>query len=152
MKSFMPVCIDVSKARIVIIGGGKVTLRKLHTIVQYAHSIHIYAKDILPEIKLLPVTCTEGFYDSASLADAILVYACTNDPDLNRRICEDGRKIGALVSSASESDDCDFLSPAIFQHKDMSVAISSNGQQIRKSIEWRNAIRAFILDDLIHRR
>ncbi|NLT33442.1 MAG: bifunctional precorrin-2 dehydrogenase/sirohydrochlorin ferrochelatase [Acidobacteria bacterium] len=152
MKSFMPVSIEVSKARIVIIGGGKVAHRKLRTIVQYANDIHVYAPEILPEIKLLPVSWTECPYSDDLLTEASLVYACTNDSDLNRRICQNGKNMGALVSSASDSGDCDFLSPAIFQHENMSVAVSSNGRQVRNSIIWRDAIRAFILEDLIHRR
>jgi siroheme synthase-like protein len=140
MRSFMPVSIEVSKARIVIIGGGKVALRKLRTIVQYAHDIHVYAIEILPEIKLLPVACTECSYSDDLLQGALLVYACTNDSDLNRRICKNGKDMGALVSSASDSNNCDFLSPAIFKHEDMSVAASSNGRQIIKSEQAADSI------------
>jgi precorrin-2 dehydrogenase/sirohydrochlorin ferrochelatase len=151
MKSFMPVCIDVSKALIVIIGGGKVALQKLRTIVQYSNNIHVFAEEILPEIKSLPIHCTECAYDDAVLQGAALVYACTNDSDLNLHICEYGRTIGALVSSASYSNNGDFLSPAIYRYEDMSVAVSSNGRHIKQSIQWRNAIKAFILDNLVCR-
>jgi precorrin-2 dehydrogenase / sirohydrochlorin ferrochelatase len=149
MKSFMPLCIDVSQARIVIIGGGKVALQKLRHITAYASNISVYAKEILPEIKAQSLNCMETAYDPAVLYGARLVYACTNDPELNRRICNDGGRAGALINVADDPENCDFVSPAIFRHEDMSVAISSNGRHVKKSMQWRNAIQKFILNNLV---
>jgi len=149
MKSFMPLCIDVSKARIVIIGGGNVALQKLRHITAYAANVVVNAKEILPDIKALPVTCIEGSYDAAALQGARLVYACTDDPALNQRIRTDARQAGALVNIADDPENCDFVSPAIFQHEDMSVAISSNGRHVKKSVHWRNLIQKYVLENLI---
>ena len=41
MSSFMPICIDVSETRIVVIGGGNVALQKLRSIVQHERVRHI---------------------------------------------------------------------------------------------------------------
>jgi precorrin-2 dehydrogenase/sirohydrochlorin ferrochelatase len=147
MKSFMPICIDVSEARIVMIGGGNVALQKLRSIIKYAGNVHVFAKNILPEIKDMPVHCAECDYDDSLLGDALLVYACTNDPELNRRVCEHGKTIGALVSGTGVEHPRDFISPAVFRHEEMTVAVSSNGQSIKESVKWRDAIRRFILDE-----
>jgi precorrin-2 dehydrogenase / sirohydrochlorin ferrochelatase len=149
MKSFMPLCVDVSYARIVIIGGGKVALQKLKYITVYAENIDLYAKEILPEIRALSLNCVEAKYDPSMLRNARLVYACTDDSELNWRICEDGRQMGALINVADDPQNCDFVSPAIFRHQDMSVAISSNGRHVKKSVQWRDAIRKYILENLI---
>ena len=149
MKSFMPVCIDVYEIRIVMIGGGTVALQKLRTLVQYAGNIHVYAKSILPEIKAMSVHCTECDYDDALISGARLVYACTDDPELNRRIGEYGKKVGALVSASGGTGPRDFISPAVFRHEDMSVAVSSNGHHIKESVQWRDAIRKFILENIV---
>jgi precorrin-2 dehydrogenase/sirohydrochlorin ferrochelatase len=151
MKSFMPLCIDVSQGRIVVIGGGIVALQKLRTIITYARNVFVYAKDILPDIISLPVTCTKAMYDSNQISEALLVYACTDDRGLNRRISEDGRRIGTLVNTADDQDNCDIISPAIFRHEEMSVAVSSNGHCPKRSVNWRNAIREFALNDLVRR-
>lgn len=149
MKSFMPICIDVSEIRIVMIGGGAVALQKLSILVQYAGNVHVYAKSILPEIKAMPIHCTECDYDDTLISGARLVYACTDDPELNRRIGEYGKKMGALVSATGGSGPRDFISPAVFRHEDMSVAVSSNGHHIKESVQWRNAIRKFILENAV---
>ena len=149
MKSFMPICIDVSEIRIVMIGGGAVALQKLHTLVQYAGNVSVYAKSILPEIKAMPLHCEECDYDATLISGAQLVYACTDDPELNRRICEHGKKVGALVSATGGVGPRDFISPAVFRHDDMSVAVSSNGHHIKESVQWRDAIRKFILENIV---
>ena len=50
-RFYMPICLDVSEAGVVMIGGGNVALKKLRSIVQYAGNVYVFAKNILPEIK-----------------------------------------------------------------------------------------------------
>lgn len=149
MKSFMPLCIDVAQARIVMIGGGNVAFQKLRRIAGYAGNIFVYASAVLPEIKALPLTYIEGAYEPGVLVGARLVYACTDDRALNRRIGDDARRAGALVNVADDPETCDFVSPAIFKCEDMSVAISSNGRHVKKSVKWRDAIQKYVLDNLV---
>jgi precorrin-2 dehydrogenase / sirohydrochlorin ferrochelatase len=149
MKSFMPLCIDVSQARVVMIGGGNVALQKLRHIAAYAANIHVYANEILPDIRALHLNWKECPYEPELLKDARLVYACTDDKEINRHICEDGRRAGALVNAADDPENCDFVSPAIYKHQDMSVAVSSNGRHVKKAVEWRNAIRGYVEDKLL---
>ena len=148
----MPICIDVSETRIVVIGGGDVALQKLRSIIQYAANIHVYAKNILPGIKALPVHCVECAYEESQLHGAGLVYACTDDPELNRSIYEDGKKAGALVNATGTGSPRDFISPAIFRHEEMTVAVSSNGRHIKKSVHWRDAVGHFIRETLSQKR
>jgi precorrin-2 dehydrogenase/sirohydrochlorin ferrochelatase len=37
-----------------------------------------------------------------------------------------------------------FISPAIIKKGAMTVAVSSNGQNVKKSVEWRNRLREFV--------
>ncbi|NTU54315.1 MAG: bifunctional precorrin-2 dehydrogenase/sirohydrochlorin ferrochelatase, partial [Chlorobiaceae bacterium] len=34
-----------------------------------------------------------------------------------------------------------FISPAIIKKDEMTIAVSSNGQNVKKSVEWRNRLR-----------
>ena len=131
-----------------MIGGGNVALQKLRSIVQYAGNVHVFANSILPKIKSLPVHCVECDYDGSLLTGALLVYACTDDLHLNRLVCEHGKNIGAF-SAAGVDYPRDFISPAMFRQEDMTIAVSSNGRCIKKSVEWRDAIRQFISDKLL---
>jgi len=148
-KSFLPLCLDVSKSLIVMVGGGNVALQKLKTIIHYTDRVQVYACTILPQIKAMPVEWTEGVYSPLCLKNALLVYACTNDKELNRKIGQDARKVGAIVNVADDPENSDFISPAVFRQDHMSVAVSSNGLLASTSVQWRNAIREFFTNPML---
>lgn len=74
----------------------------------------------------------------------MLIYACTNIRELNQQIKNDAHQLGRLINVVDKPDECDFVSPAIYRNKNISVAVSSNGQNVYKSIQVRNAIRDFL--------
>ena len=138
--AFLPICINVAEIKIVMIGGGNVALQKLTTLCLFAKNISVYALDVLPTIKDLPLTFIECEYTKKLLAGAKIVYACTNNRELNRSIGIDAHSFGALVNVADDPDNCDFISPALFNRDEMSVAVSSNGKKAKQSVLWRDAI------------
>jgi precorrin-2 dehydrogenase / sirohydrochlorin ferrochelatase len=75
------------------------------------------------------------------------VFACTGDGDLNRRVVSDARRLGILVGAADDPEYCDFISPAIFRKGYMSVAVSSNARNVKKSIAWRDRIEELFLNE-----
>ncbi len=63
------------------------------------------------------------------------------------QIKKDAEKLNCLVNVVDDPELCDFISPAIYKENEMTVAVSSNGQNVLKSIEWRNKIEKFIEND-----
>ncbi len=150
-QSFLPIAINVRGCKIVFIGGGAVALQKLTNLVTFANEIEVFATQVCSPIKELPVRWHECSYTTTFLVGARLVYACTNDRELNRHIGEDARAAGALVNVADDPAACDFISPALSLHGDMAVAVTSNGCKPSQSVHWRNAISEFIQNDLLSR-
>ena len=69
-----------------------------------------------------------------------LVYACTDDRDVNRKVGEAAREKGIPANVADDPQACDFISPAVYREGDMSVAVTSNAKDARRSVAWRNTI------------
>jgi len=138
--SFLPICLNVGETKIVVVGGGKVAEQKLRTILRYAPHVVVCAPDIADGIRQMAVTCVESPYAVEVLEGAGLVYACTNDRELNRRIGADGRVRRIPVCVADDPEACDFVSPAVFKKGSMSVAVSSDARTAKKSVAWRNRI------------
>jgi len=143
-QRFMPIAIDVANKKILLVGGGKVALHKIESLKNYAANIVVVAKEVDEKIKQAGYTCIEKEYEISDLQDSVLIYACTNIRELNQQIKNDAHKLGKLVNVVDKPDECDFVSPAIYRNKNISVAVSSNGQNVYKSIEIRNAIRNFL--------
>ncbi|MDM7998154.1 MAG: bifunctional precorrin-2 dehydrogenase/sirohydrochlorin ferrochelatase [Acidobacteriota bacterium] len=144
--SFLPICLNVANAKIAVIGGGKAAEQKLATLLLYAENVFVCAPEINAAIRAMPVTLLQQVYTEDVLEGVRIAYACTNQKQLNRQIAADARRRNILVCVADDPQECDFISPAIYRKGAMSVAVSSNATDVRRSVAWRNTI-ANLLDD-----
>jgi precorrin-2 dehydrogenase/sirohydrochlorin ferrochelatase len=141
MKVFLPLNIRVDDKRLLFVGGGKIAMHKIQTVEQYTRNITILAPVISEELKEKGLTeiCKE--YEASDLDGFFLVYAATNDTEVNRRIRDDAEARGIMVNVVDNRELSDFISPAIIRKDEMTIAVSSNGQNVKKSVEWRNRLR-----------
>jgi precorrin-2 dehydrogenase/sirohydrochlorin ferrochelatase len=144
---FLPVSLNINKKHILIIGGGKTALQKLRMVRRFVRRITVCAAEICPEIAASGATLLRQSYTPKILRGYFLVYACTNDRVLNARIKKDAAKHGALVNVVDDPANCDFISPAVYKKRNMTVAVSSDGSNVKKSVAWRNKIRELLKDD-----
>jgi siroheme synthase-like protein len=142
--AFLPICLNLENRKVLIVGGGRIALQKLKTLVKYTADITVCAPQVLPEIRSLGVSVVESPYSSSMLEGVSLVFACTNHRDINRRVHADAAARHLLVCVADDPSHCDFISPAIYKNGEMSVAVSSSGRNVRRSVAWRNAIQELL--------
>lgn len=147
-KSFMPLAVDVKGKKVLLIGGGRIAWHKIVSLQQYADNIQVIATEVSEQIKAAGITFTEKSYELSDLKGSTLVYACTNIKELNEQILNDGHSLGLLVNVVDNPSRCDFVSPAIYRKNYMSVAVTSNAQDVYESIELRNRIKNFLENDL----
>jgi len=150
--NFLPICIRIADRKVLIVGGGKIALQKLQTLLLYTRDVLVRAPEVAPEIALSGIAIDGQPYGSECLEGIGLVFACTNDPAVNRRVVCDARARGILVCSADDPEACDFVSPAIFKEGHMSIAVSSDARDVKKAISWRNSIRRLLLGSDSNRR
>jgi precorrin-2 dehydrogenase / sirohydrochlorin ferrochelatase len=144
MKVFLPLNIRVDNRKILFVGGGKIAMHKILTVGQYTSGITILAPWIHEELRGKGYTEILKEYEPSDLEGCFLVYACTNDNEVNRRIRDDASRLGILVNVVDNRELSDFISPAVIKRDEMTIAVSSNGQNVKKSVEWRNRIKALL--------
>lgn len=144
MKKFMPISIDVYGKEILLVGGGRFAQHKVELLQRFTSSIKIVGSEISQGIKDSGLTYIEEDYKKEHLDGIYIVYACTNNRELNKKVREDAHKKGILVNVADDPDICDFVSPAIYLEDDMAVAVTSNGKDVHRSIHWRNKLKEFL--------
>jgi precorrin-2 dehydrogenase/sirohydrochlorin ferrochelatase len=144
MKMFLPINVRIDDKKILFIGGGKLATHKIVTVEKYTSNITILAPEIHDEVKEKGFTELYKEYEKSDLKGFFLVYACTNNLEVNRRIKADAETYGILVNVVDNRELSDFISPAVFKQDEMTVAISSNGQNAKKSVEWRDKIKAIL--------
>ncbi len=115
----------------VVVGGGEVAQRKVNgllavgahpTVVAPEATAEIIAKAADDRLTWLPrPVCRED------LRDAMLVFAATDDEDVNRDVAAWAKEAGSLVNVADQQEACDFTLPAMLRRGKLTIAVSSGG-------------------------
>ena len=130
--SAYPLVLEGSRLIALVVGGGRVALRKTTALLESGARVHVVAPRIDSGIEALQaqsgsLRITREPYDPGQLGDALLVIAATSDPRLNAQIAEDARIRGRLVNvvDAPELGNC--FTPAVHRAGDVVVAVSAGG-------------------------
>jgi siroheme synthase-like protein len=78
-----------------------------------------------------------------------IVFAATNDCELNDKITSDARKIGAWVNNASDSENSDFHTVATIEKYPIRVGISTNAKSPALTKVLKQRIEQTISDDIV---
>lgn len=138
--NFLPININISGKRILIIGGGRVGLHKATILSRFTQEATIISPTFHEEFRQSPFTLVRKKYEPTDLEGAFMVYICTENEELNRRIKQDAEQRHVLASVCDNPTLYDFTSPAIFRKGELTVAVASNAKDVRRSMRIRDAI------------
>ena len=149
-KKYFPIFIDLSEKKVVVIGGGTIATRRIHTLLSFVGKITVVAPEITEELQQLQrqgnIEWVQELYHVSWLERADMVIAATNQPTVNQQVKSDCQRIEKesgrhiLVSVIDDRELCDFYFPSIVQSEDIVIGINTGGKpaltkQIRKEIE-----------------
>ncbi|MCD6364861.1 MAG: bifunctional precorrin-2 dehydrogenase/sirohydrochlorin ferrochelatase [Planctomycetes bacterium] len=132
MKIF-PIMLDLNGRKVVVVGAGAVGLRRASALHKAGARVMLIGEGPAKESpKPGAAPCdgppvVAGPYRRDMLDGAFLVFACTDDAELNAEIVRDARGIGVPANAADQVDDCDFFMPAVTTAGDVTVAVSTGG-------------------------
>ena len=141
-----PVMNNIREKKVVVVGGGKVAARKIKTLLAEQAAVTVVSPTLHADIPQAEIQWLARPYQTCDLEGAKLVFACTDQAEVNRQIMEDAAP-SQLVNNTGDKTFSDFYNVAIARKKDVSVMISTNGLSPSRSKEIRKKIEA-ILDQL----
>ena len=106
--NYCPIFIDVRDQPCLVVGGGAVGTRKAATLLECGARITVI--DPSPAKRLRELAGQDQLrlirrpYAASDLQDVLLVFAATDDNDLNRRIGRDARQRGLLCNVATHPE------------------------------------------------
>jgi len=142
-KNFLPIAIDISNEKILIIGGGQSAWNKIRILQRFSANVEVIAQVVCHEIKQSGIPYRIKAYEPDDLNGYLMLYSCTNNPSLDRQIVQDARKAKVLANIHDHPALCGFVSPAIYQKEHLRIAVSSNGEDVYGAIRTRNIIRDY---------
>ena len=135
-----PVFLDLRGRPVLVVGAGKVALRKTKGLLEAGARVTVVAPVCLPDFNELPVHFLHRPFRASDLRDAVLVFAATDDRRVNHRIRLAAQRKGILANIADSAEECDFIVPARTQHGDVQIAISTGGKSPRLSASLRRTL------------
>ena len=142
---FLPICLRLRDAPVVLVGGGTIGTRKARLLLRAGANLTVVSPTISDELKRM---LTEHFgawhqahYSKVELQGKTLVVAATPDKATNEQIYHDAMAASILVNVVDAPEFCTFIFPSIVDRDPLLIAISSSGRSpviariLRRKIE-----------------
>jgi len=143
-KAYFPMFVDISKMKILVVGGGRIAARRIKSLCLFADDIMVVAPEITAELK--PLAESDQFrwlqkgYDDCDLKGRDMVLAATNDRALNQHIGMVCRNRKIIVNVADDKNMCDFFFPGIVKKDELVIGITAGGKNHEKVKEIKRKI------------
>lgn len=129
---FLPVFLRLQDQPALVVGGGQVALRKVHTLLRAGACVRLVAPEIHSELKELlatpPHLVHERAFTAGDLDGVKLVVAATDDAPLNREVSRLAQERHLPVNVVDQPELCSFIFPSIIDRSPLVVAVSSGGR------------------------
>lgn len=145
MPQYYPICLDLEGLPCLVVGGGKVGLRKVRTLLEHDARILVVGPGPRPELEQLGregrIELHARPYQTDDLDGIRLVFVATDDEEINRRVAGEARARGILANVVDRPALCDFIVPSIVRRGRLLLAISTQGacpayaKHLRRTLE-----------------
>jgi precorrin-2 dehydrogenase/sirohydrochlorin ferrochelatase len=132
VSPYMPILLDLTGRHVVIVGGGAVAARKAASL---AARVTVVAPKLTGDFSGA-VTIRTKSYDPTDLADADLVFAATDSPDVNDAVVRDCRKQKIWCNRVDDGGDLpgDFAASARFDRGPVTVTVNAGSAALSAAI------------------
>jgi len=124
--------------RVLVVGGGRVGQRKVELLLDSGADVWLVCPDCVSELAELAaagrIRHDARRFEERDVLGCTLVFACTDDKHVNRRVLEvaQNAKIACCCADGNWPDG-DFVTPAIIRSGDVLIAVSTSGKSCRQS-------------------
>jgi siroheme synthase-like protein len=129
---YFPVFLNLRGKRCVVIGGGKVALRKVKILLECKAEVEVISPDLHPNlarlVKKKGLRRVSREYRRGDLDGAVIVIAATDVQEVNDRISQDAKRRGSLVNVVDDPELSDFILPSFFRKNGLILAVSTSGK------------------------
>ncbi|MEI5993443.1 precorrin-2 dehydrogenase/sirohydrochlorin ferrochelatase family protein [Candidatus Enterococcus mansonii] len=123
-----PIMLELTGKKIVIVGGGKIALRKTLGILKAKGKVTLVAPIFLNEFNELDnIELIKTTYTPDHIKEAHLIFACTNSKAINQQIVNDASE-HQWVNDCSQKENSDFYNMSTIEQGEYLLALSSYGK------------------------
>ena len=127
----LPIFMNITNRRCVVIGGGEVASRKVIMLLKANAAITLYSPEICPALQVLSedgtITHIKANFEPSQLTDACLVIAATDVEVVNTAVSIAAKAQNIPVNVVDSPALCTFTMASIVERSPIVIAISSEG-------------------------
>ena len=163
--------LNLEGRNVLVVGGGRIALRKVKTLIPTGAHITVVAPQFDPEFNALcrhserseesscfsnsatveptSITLKQRPYEPLDLRCVFMVFICTDQPAVNAQVSNDARARRILVNNACDYLDGDFIVPARMDFgENIAVTVSTQGRAPSLAKKLKQKIQTEWADDL----
>jgi len=145
-KLYYPLFADLNGRSCLVVGGGLVAQRKVTTLLLYGARVTVVSPAVTRRIAAYArqgkVRHRARRFRPADIRDAWLVYAATDDREINRQVYRSARRRRVFANVVDQTPLCSFIAPAIARRGPLTVAVSTGGSSPSLAKKLRSELRA----------
>lgn len=126
----MPLMIDLSNKKVVIVGGGKVATRRTTSLLAYTNHIHVVSPTITDTLQKYletkQITYEKKLFEPQDVKNADMVIAATNQSDVNNDVRAALSK-NVLFNHAEQADLGNITFPNFLKRDKLTISVSTDG-------------------------
>ena len=127
----LPIFMNITNRRCVVIGGGEVASRKVIMLLKANAAITLYSPEVCPALQVLSedgtITHIKANFEPSQLTDACLVIAATDVEVINTAVSIAAKAKNIPVNVVDSPALCTFTMASIVERSPIVIAISSEG-------------------------
>lgn len=126
-----PVNLRIAGKSCLVIGGGNVGLRKIHSLLSCGAAVTVISPQAVSGIRALAeegrICLRRRGYRAGDLDGAFLVFAVTDNLAVQRQVAEEAARRNILLNIADDPGRCDFQVPAKVRRGNLLLTVSTGG-------------------------
>lgn len=130
-ETLLPIMLKVKGKRCVVVGGGEVAAQKVKQLLDCEASVIVVSPELCPELKELAkqgrIQWLKIQYEPTVLDGAFLVFSCTDDNQVNKRVSNDCGARNIFCNVVDVPELCDFYMPSVLRRGELVIAVSTSG-------------------------
>ena len=139
--------LNLEGKNVLVVGGGRIALRKVKTLLPTGARITVVAPQFDPEFSLVSrlssLVLINRPYEPLDLRGIFMVFICTDQPAVNAQVSNDARARRILVNNACDYLDGDFIVPARMDFgENIAVTVSTQGRAPSLAKKLKQKIQA----------
>ena len=145
MTGYYPIFIDLKGRRCCVVGGGKVAVRKVGSLLEAGAQVELVSPEAEEQLRAWAaegkITWQKKKFQPRDLEGSLLVIGATGDRKVNRRIYRAAVDAGLMANIVDDPELCNFYLPAVVQRGQFQIAISTGGaspllaRRVREELE-----------------